>query len=92
MKRLLNCIIFIALFSSCIINEPITVPNPPEICLDSENGIYTVKVGREIVIAPNYEFADSAQFYWTMNGEVIGTAKGSTKQQFAEWANKAFNS
>lgn len=26
------------------------------------------------------------------SGEVIGTAKGSTKQQFAEWANKAFNS
>ena len=78
MKRLLNCIIFIALFSSCIINEPITVPNPPEICLDSEDGIYTVKVGREIVIAPNYEFADSAQFYWTMNGEVIGTAPSLT--------------
>jgi hypothetical protein len=26
------------------------------------------------------------------SGEVIGTAKGTTKQQFAEWANKAFNS
>ena len=25
-------------------------------------------------------------------GEVIGSAKGTTKQQFAEWANKAFNS
>ncbi len=26
------------------------------------------------------------------SGEVIGTAKGSTKDQFAQWANKAFNS
>ncbi len=78
MKRFLKFTIFILLFSSCIIDEPITVPNPPTIRLDSENGIYTVKCGREIVIAPNYEFADSAQFYWTMNGEVIGTAPSLT--------------
>lgn len=25
------------------------------------------------------------------NGEVVGTLKGSTKEQFAEWANKALN-
>ena len=74
MKRFLKFTIFILLFSSCIIDEDITTPNPPTIRLDSENGIYTVKCGREIVIAPNYESAEGAKYYWTMNEEVIGTA------------------
>ena len=76
MKLLLQFSIFciIALFSSCIIDEDITTPNPPEIRLDSETGVYTVKCGRELVIAPNYESAEGAKYYWTMNGDVIGTA------------------
>ena len=63
----------IVLLSSCIIDEPITTANPPEIRLDSETGIYTVKMGRELIIAPNYESAEEASYFWTLNGDVIAT-------------------
>lgn len=46
---------------------------PPKIVLDSETGVYTVKLGREIVIAPGYESAADATYSWTMEGEVIST-------------------
>ena len=45
---------------------------PPKITLDSESGVYTVKQGREIVIAPNYESADEATYKWTMDGRLLG--------------------
>ena len=61
------------IISSCNIDEVITTPLPPNIILDSETGIYTVKQGREIVIAPSYESAELAEYSWTMNGEVIST-------------------
>lgn len=63
----------VVISSSCNIDEEITTALPPKIVLDSENGIYTVKQGREIVIAPNYESAADAEYRWTMDGEVIGT-------------------
>ena len=75
MKR--TAFIFLSLLlwlSSCIIDEPITTDNPPEIRLDSETGIYTVKLGRELIIAPNYESAEEASYLWILNGDVIGTA------------------
>ena len=76
MKRLLQFSFFsiIVLLSSCIIDNDITTTLPPKILLDSETGVYTAKRGRELVIAPNYESAEGATFYWTMNGDVIGTA------------------
>ena len=49
----------------------ITAPN---IILDSETGIYTIKRGRELVIAPEYESAEEAEFKWTLSGEVIGSS------------------
>ena len=76
MKRLLQFSFFsiIVLLSSCIIDDDITTSLPPKILLDSETGVYTVKRGRELVIAPNYESAEGATYYWTMNGDVIGSA------------------
>ena len=76
MKRLLQFSFFsiIVLLSSCIIDDDITTALPPKIHLDSETGVYTIKRGRELVIAPNYESAEGAAYYWTMNGDVIGTA------------------
>ena len=76
MKRLLQFSIFsiIMLLSSCIIDDDITTTLPPKILLDNETGVYTVKCGRELVIAPNYESAEGATYYWTMNGDVISTA------------------
>ena len=36
-------VVVVAIFSSCNIDEDITTTMPPEIILDSETGIYTVK-------------------------------------------------
>ena len=76
MRKVLDLIILsvmVVISSSCNIDEEITTALPPKIVLDNEKGIYTVKQGREIVIAPNYESAADAEYRWTMDGEVIGT-------------------
>ena len=81
MKRVLDflflCVI-VVVASSCNIDEVITTSLPPKIVLDNDRGIYTVKLGREIIIAPDYESADNAQYRWTMDGEVIGTRPSLT--------------
>ena len=77
MKKILYFLflsVTVAISSSCNIDEEITTALPPEIILDSNTGIYTVKEGREIVIAPNYESAEGATYSWTMNGEVLSTS------------------
>lgn len=69
------CLCIAGLFvASCNVDEDITTALPPNIVLDSETGIYTVKQGREIIIAPNYESAEGATYCWTMEGEVLGTS------------------
>ena len=81
MRKFLDLIVLsviVAISSSCNIDEEITTALPPKIVLDNEKGIYTVKLGREITIAPNYESADDAQYRWTMDGEVIGTRPSLT--------------
>lgn len=77
MKRVFEFLflsVIVAISSSCNIDEEITTTSPPKIVLDSENGIYTVKQGREIIIAPGYESAENATYSWTMGGEVISTS------------------
>ena len=77
MRRFLEIIVLsviVAVASSCNIDNVITTSLPPKIRLDSETGIYTVKEGREIVIAPNYESVEGATYSWTMKGKVISTS------------------
>ena len=77
MKRIFEFLflsVIVAVTSSCNIDDVITTSLPPKIVLDSETGIYTVKQGREVVIAPSYESAEGAAYSWTMNGEVISTS------------------
>ena len=45
---------------------------PPTIYLDSDSGVYTVKQGREVIIAPSYENAEGATYSWRMDGRLIG--------------------
>lgn len=66
--------VIVVIFSSCNIDENITTSLPPNIILDSETGVYTVKQGREIVISPNYESAEGATYSWTMEGQLLGTS------------------
>ena len=58
--------------SSCNIDEEITASLPPKIYLDSDSGVYTVKVGREVIIAPSYENVEGATYSWKMDGRLIG--------------------
>ena len=60
--RLIFILSLVVVSSSCDIDEDITTTLPPKIILDNETGIYTVKQGREIVIAPDYEFAEGATY------------------------------
>ena len=64
--------VIVVIASSCNIDEEITTSLPPKIQLDSETGIYTVKVGRELEIAPNYENAEDATYRWTIDGKLVG--------------------
>lgn len=74
---LLVCGIVMTL-SSCQIDEVITTPLPPKIILDNESGIYAVKQGRELTIAPQYEMAEGATFCWSLEGKVVGTSTSLT--------------
>lgn len=44
---------------------------PPVIELDSEDGIYVVKIGKEVVIEPTYQNVDYAVYSWKCNGRII---------------------
>ena len=71
-SRLLLLMSVVVVFApSCNRSGVITAPN---IILDSETGIYTIKTGRDLVIAPEYESADDAEYKWTLSGEVIGSS------------------
>ena len=71
------CVI-VVIASSCNIDEVITTSMPPRIILDSESGVYTVKQGREVVIAPSYESAENATYRWTMDGRLLGNEASLT--------------
>lgn len=45
---------------------------PPKIVLDNNTGVYTVKQGRELIIAPSYENAVGATYSWKLDGRLIG--------------------
>ena len=64
--------VIVVIASSCNIDEEITASLPPKIHLDSTSGVYTVKVGRELIIAPSYENAEGATYSWKMDGRLIG--------------------
>lgn len=51
----------------------------PEITLDSTTGVYTVKVGESLTIAPTYKNVDSNTAYsWSIDGAVVSTASSYT--------------
>lgn len=53
-------------------------PMLPQITLDSQTGIYTVKVGRTLTIAPTVEYADNARFMWVADGTLLSTEQTLT--------------
>ena len=48
-------------------------PMPPEITLDSETGIYSVKVGHSLTIAPTVKYGENALYSWTIDDKLVAT-------------------
>lgn len=73
MKKFLLLFSLTVFLFSCNREEEISqeVAVPPVIELDSEDGIYVVKIGRELVIEPTYENVDYAIYSWKCNGRII---------------------
>lgn len=63
------------MLASCNKDDLVTAESEqiPVIELDSENGIYSVKTGRELTISPSYKYADNALFAWTIEGKLVST-------------------
>lgn len=74
-KQLAPFFLCLLLFVSCNKDELVTADSEqaPIIELDSENGIYSVKTGRELTISPSYKYADNALFAWTIDGKLVST-------------------
>ena len=72
------------LFTSCNKDEVITeeVGGQPIIELDSETGIYTVKVDHELTIAPTYQNVEDALFAWTIDGTLVSSGPVSNVSFF----------
>lgn len=60
--------------SSCNRDEVITTQPLPEIILEGD-GVYSVMVGEEIRLAPEYRNAEGAKFEWRIDDEVVGTER-----------------
>jgi len=59
-------------FSSCNKDEVIEADaQRPQIVLDSEDGVYTAKVGREISISPDFKYVSDEDIRWLVDGSVV---------------------
>lgn len=64
---------------SCNDDDEKIVPEPaPVITLDSETGVYLVKVGRELVISPTVENDEGAYYSWIVGEKLVGMEKNYT--------------
>lgn len=76
MRRFLEFIflsVLAIITSSCNRDEVLTA-DLPEIIIEGD-GIYSVKVGEEIRLAPDYRNADVATFEWRIGNDVVGTER-----------------
>lgn len=73
-QKILRAIIIMALSACRAIDDPESGSSiAPIITLDSENSVYTTKVGESITISPTYEHLDqTSTFVWQQANEVIG--------------------
>ncbi len=80
--KIFNCVLILLLFtfSACnkdkVIEEEIA--QKPIITLDSETGVYSVKIGKEITISPTVEYADNAIYSWLIDGKIVETESSFT--------------
>ena len=61
---------------ACNKDGEITLPDSkPRITLDSETGVYAAKIGRAVTITPTVENEGEAAYSWTIDDEVVSTAR-----------------
>lgn len=78
---LTSVLMLLSLICSCNkddVVEDIVTSLPPKITLDSETGVYTVKIGREVTISPTIENAEGAMYSWLLDGKLVGTQTSYT--------------
>ncbi|MBO5732233.1 MAG: cell surface protein [Alistipes sp.] len=61
--------------SSCNRDDVIVADPLPEIILGESGGVYSVKVGNEVRLAPDYENATDATYSWKIDGVEVGTER-----------------
>ena len=64
--------LFLGILLTCCEDEP-AGGKPPVISLDNQEASYSVKAGRQITIAPEYENVEDAVFAWKLDGNIIST-------------------
>lgn len=65
----------VGMFSSCNKEDVITVDAAPHIILDSETGVYTVKIGQPLTITPIYQnVGGDAVYTWMLDGQKVGAS------------------
>lgn len=73
-KILAMAVLLCMLFTSCNKDDVIENSAKPVIVLDSENGIYSVKTGRDITIKPTVENASGAIYSWIIDTKLVSTS------------------
>lgn len=65
--------VFVVLLVGCNKDDVIenNIEQKPIITLDSEDGVYTVKIGHELTIAPEYKNIDDAIITWTLDDRIV---------------------
>lgn len=76
MRRFLEFIFFsvLAIITSSCNRDEVLTADLPEIIIEGD-GIYSVKVGEELRLAPDYRNADVATFEWRIGNDVVGTER-----------------
>lgn len=77
MKRVLEFLFLsVALITSSCNRDGVIMADPtPEILLGENGGLYSVKVGDEIRLAPDYKNIEDAIFEWRIEEEVVGNER-----------------
>lgn len=79
MKRILLLFTLLLAFACNKDGEvTIEVQEPPVVHFDSPGGVYTVKVGRELRVAPSYENVREARYAWTCDGVLLSDSPSLT--------------
>jgi hypothetical protein len=74
-KSLLYLNLTVLILFGCNTGREITIPPAPQIELDSETGVYTVKAGKTICITPIVTYAEDALYTWTVGNNIVSREK-----------------